>query len=104
MSIGAFGLVFITFAAFGLADECCPSCESAEVAAANVNGDDAGCDQCEDCLSQTNHGSAELAIDDSAKEKDLLAMVAPWITPFGGLLLVCAHLMNRRCGYLCGCC
>ena len=33
-----------------------------------------------------------------------LLLIAPWITPFGGLLLVAAHLMNRRCGCSCGRC
>ena len=98
VSIAAFGLVFITFAAFGLAGECCPSCSSA-APAAEVSGStatDTACAACEDC----DHCHAS----DSVTDKGLLSTLAPWITPFGGVLLVSAHLLNRRYGCLCGCC
>jgi hypothetical protein len=109
ISIGAVGLVFITFAAFGLAGECCSSCQAAE-APAHAMVVDTGCDQCEDCehcQSSTNVDGSESAIVplfEPTPEKDLLATLAPWITPLGGLLLVSAHLLNRRYGCLCGCC
>ena len=34
----------------------------------------------------------------------LLKTITPWLTPIGGLLLVSAHLLNRRFGSQCGCC
>ncbi|MEM9943888.1 MAG: MerC domain-containing protein [Planctomycetota bacterium] len=119
ISVGAFGLVFITFAAFGLAGECCPSCEAATVANAStpVDGETAAiaCDQCEHC--QSCETSSDLKVsttqvaavvdtpaNQAGPQKDLLASLAPWITPFGGFLLVTAHLLNRRYGSICKCC
>lgn len=112
VSIAAFGLVFITFAAFGLAGECCASCSSA-APTAEVSGStatDTACAACEDCdhchsLAAPEESGATLAIaSDSVTDKGLLSTLAPWITPFGGVLLVSAHLLNRRYGCLCGCC
>jgi hypothetical protein len=104
VSIGAFGLVFITFAAFGLAGECCSSCSAAsgtpvaELSNFDASDTECACADCADC-------ETEASVDgDDPTEKDLLATLAPWITPFGGLLLVSAHLLNRRYGCLCGCC
>ena len=102
--IGAIGLVFITFAAFGLAGECCPSCSAATVPVSEhsdsiVSGTAcAVCDECDHCQSTADPTVVPVS------KKDLLATLAPWITPFGGVLLVSAHLLNRRYGYLCGCC
>jgi len=31
-------------------------------------------------------------------------LIVPWLTSFGGIVLVVAHLINRRFGCLCGCC
>jgi hypothetical protein len=119
VSIGAIGLVMITFAAFGLAGECCSSCTAAPLTASTTpNGEffvasedsETGCDQCESCACCANADQevAEVAVPPAAsasiKEKDLLATLAPWITPIGGLVLVSAHLLNRRYGCLCGCC
>lgn len=157
ISVGAIGLAIITFAAFGLAGECCPSCAANSqaavgvdsgcddpncencdststnvqtVAAVNSSDDDACCENCESCdaSKQTavavdagsndaccenceSCGSSEVANSDESSsnleptdEKSLLTMLAPWLTPFGGLLLVSAHLLNRRFGCLCGCC
>jgi hypothetical protein len=108
ISIGAFGLVFITFAAFGLVGECCSSCQSTEAnAAVQTAVLDSQCDQCDKCACHGDLEPGESAITAAPKvdqEKDMLATLAPWITPFGGLLLVSAHLLNRRYGCLCGCC
>ena len=113
VSIAAFGLVFITFAAFGLAGECCASCSStaptAEVSGSvTTETECAACENCDNCQSAataSEDNGATLAIaGDSSTDKDLLSTLAPWITPFGGVLLVSAHLLNRRYGCLCGCC
>lgn len=109
ISIGAFGLVFITFAAFGLAGECCPTCEENKSTSQNMQvAASSECEHCNQCQSQ----ASELAIQDASvgkisesdTERSLLSTLAPWITPFGGLLLVSAHLLNRRFGCLCSCC
>lgn len=114
ISIGAIGLVFITFAAFGLAGECCASCANADtanttsltIAEKEITEKDSGCDQCAECwvCSEGHEAAGTLSTADSGTEKTLLSTLAPWITPFGGLLLVSAHLLNRRHGCLCGCC
>ena len=162
VTMGGVGLVLITFAAFGLEGECCPSCEEA-VAVASTSGDSA-CDQCQDCQTLAAPATLELSCDQcedcqtlgvavnseltceqcedcetvvtvpaeaklvcdqcdecqtiaaefdvgnvgsqtvETPEKTLLSKMAPWITPFGALLLVAAHFYNRRYGYLCACC
>lgn len=111
VSIGGCGLIFITFAAFGLAGECCPTCEAAADSAGNSTshqsvGAATGCDECDECASCDSEAADLKAafISEAGKEKDLLSTLAPWITPIGGLLLVAAHLLNRRFGCLCGCC
>ena len=130
VSIGAVGLVAITFAAFGLVGQCCSGCSAADssVAAASCAGacgasctdgscTDGSCADAEaasgSCCDGCKETQGSVALADSPtsaaeaapeKEKDLLGVLAPWITPFGGLLLVSAHLMNRRYGCLCGCC
>lgn len=111
VSVGAVGLVLITFAAFGLAGECCSSCRAASPVAEASQADPAvaGCASCEHCAQCQSTGeaeSADLVIDSisARKETDLLKTLAPWITPFGGVMLVCAHLMNKRCGCRCGYC
>lgn len=112
VGVGSVGLVFITFAAFGLAGECCPSCEAVANASAGIGTDSdlcgAACEHCEHCSSeasseQINAASLE-AVTSTSEDKGLLSRLAPWITPFGGMLLVTAHLMNRRFGCLCNCC
>ena len=112
ISIGAFGLAFITFAAFGLAGECCPSCEAAQLAPthptdAHATGVGTECEHWEECETHAHEESVESNIgvpSESSSEKDLLAILAPWMTPFGGLVLVSAHLLNRRFGCSCSCC
>ena len=119
ISVGAIGLAFITYAAFGLAGECCPSCDSVAAASATpaamasvdaTTADDGceHCEHCEGCQSEDAVASAEsttVVSSDASEEKgELLSTLAPWITPFGGFLLVGAHLLNRRYGCLCGCC
>ena len=109
VSIASFGIVFITFAAFGLAGECCPSCSSTTPVAelSDSVAADAACSECDHCQSQVEvEGQRTFTeiTDEPEPDKDLLSSLAPWITPFGGLLLVSAHLMNRRYGSLCSCC
>ena len=110
VSIGAIGLVFITFAAFGLAGECCTSCSAATVPISEISDSivsDTACAECDECEHCQSPVSADESGADSvvtATGNDLLTTLAPWITPFGGMLLVSAHLLNCRYGSLCGCC
>ena len=106
VAIGAVGLAFISFAAFGLAGECCPSCEVASATQVglptNTEIVEPGCDSCEQCQSCSDDKS--IAPNPATPKEGLLSTLAPWLTPFGGLLLVSAHLLNRRSGCLCGRC
>ena len=112
ISVGAIGLALITFAAFGLAGECCVSCSAATTAVTELSDTTATdiacatCDQCDHCQSPASAETSDAvaSVDLVGKKEDLLAALAPWITPFGGLVLVSAHLLNRRFGCLCGCC
>ena len=117
-AIGMIGLTLISGAAFGLAGECCPSC--AEVAA-NVQPADAStvdpicteecCELCAaeaasemDASDEPDSGTAQHASLSPLSAISFLSPIAPWLTPIGGLILVAAHLLNRRFGCLCGCC
>lgn len=109
VGIGAIGLGIITFAAFGLEGECCSACaEESQNTTAVAN--ESGCDDCEECAQckatdpSENEVVAAGASLDAETESQLFAGLVPWVTPFGGLLLVSAHLLNRRYGYACGCC
>ena len=115
VSLGAGGLALITFAAFGLAGECCPSCAEAASNSGNDSvslvgiSSEVGCEHCEECstLEGTNDDAivSVSGVDAEVKHQvSGLGGLAPWLTPIGGLLLVSAHLMNRRFGCLCGCC
>jgi len=109
VSVGAIGLALITFAAFGLAGECCASCSATATPTTHLSEStatetaSAACEECDHCHSLAETSDIDVEVD-SATEKDLLATLAPWITPFGGLILVSAHLMNRRFGCPCDCC
>ena len=108
ISIGAFGLAFITFAASGLAGKCCYSCEPiAAKAKADSTGVEIGRDQQKPLPSQAGIPSSKSKIKLASAanaEKTVFSTLAPWITPLGGLLLIAAHLLNRHYGCLCGCC
>jgi len=114
ISIASVGLILITFAAFGLAGECCASCAAGSSNTANASllasdGSDEGCAQCAQCTDcasccEGNEAAINALVSANAADKTMLSTLAPWITPFGGLLLVSAHLLNRRHGCLCGCC
>jgi len=124
--VGSVGLVMISIAAFGFSGECCSACESNTASVALANSAPAGKsvstvpdDSCSDacCPDCTSDGSAILPDDASMGRlggaavptrypalAQLRILVAPWLTPLGGIVLVAAHLLNRRYGCLCGCC
>lgn len=106
--IAVAGLSLITVAAFGLAGDCCAACESPVASDAGVVAcTDACCQHTAadaateaETLAQSNVGTVTASIVSPV----LMASFAPWLTPLGGILLVSAHLLNRRFGCLCGCC
>ena len=127
--IGSCGLVMITIAAFGFAGECCAACESETSAVAlvtTVNSDNAAaitaspidaevCTEacCADHESQnaivgstsTSNDSSSAALPlQTSTSSSLGRKIVPWLTSIGGIVLVVAHLLNRRFGCLCGCC
>lgn len=118
--IGSVGLLLISVAAFGFAGDCCAACASESetisamsVSATSVEGEPLGSesssasavctdDCCPNCAAAESESGSISPPTDSVSP--LLAGFAPWLTPLGGLVLVTAHLLNRRYGCLCGCC
>lgn len=105
VGIAAVGLSMISAAAFGLEGDCCVACESpavivetAPVAAEACS--EAGCEHCELAFV----GSPFPAEPRMASFASLFGPATTWITPLGGLLLVSAHLTNRRFSNRCDCC
>ena len=119
--VASVGLGMISIAAFALEGECCPSCElnastpvtevqlgaeaccelTASTSVTEVQLDAEAC--CEHCVAKPNK---PIVANAQAKTTDtsIVSSFFPWITPLGGLLLVTAHLTNRRFSCLCGCC
>jgi hypothetical protein len=134
VGVAGVGLTFIGVAAFGLAGECCPSCEIDGSGLSAVGNSDAGEASTSSCCEHgccvhesatdedtpstsdavqvvgkketesTDKESTAHVVQASVLDTSLLAPFAPWVTPIGGVLLVFAHLMNRRYGCRCGCC
>jgi hypothetical protein len=111
------GLTMISIAAFALEGECCSSCDlptstvsASTVSASTVSASTASTDVqlgaepcCEHCTAEPGKpivANAQPKISNASFTSSLF----PWITPLGGLLLVTAHLTNRRFSCLCGCC
>lgn len=103
------GLGMISIAAFGLEGECCTSCElTTPLASTEVQVGAEAC--CEHCVAESGQPITANEQSETANEQPKLAATPilssffPWITPLGGLLLVTAHLTNRRLSCICGCC
>ncbi len=125
-AVGVVGLTFICTAAFGLAGECCPSCQFVPEGSEQVVAcEDACCEHCAaeeaiaaEALAATEAPAAGESLASTAETSSsvtqasiaplpssgFLSAIAPWLTPVGGIVLVVAHLLNRRFGCLCGCC
>ncbi|GAA5505435.1 MerC domain-containing protein [Novipirellula caenicola] len=108
-AIAVIGLVLISGAAFGMTGDCCAACESGgnlTVVGSSVVCTEACCEHCTTGLATLPPTNL---VDVTASETQLSSLLpldafGSWITPIGGLLLVTAHLLNRRYGCLCGCC
>ncbi|MEM9657072.1 MAG: MerC domain-containing protein [Planctomycetota bacterium] len=109
--VGSVGLAMISVAAFGFAGECCPSCVGSSTPAASASNAacaDAGCQHCpsESFAASpipAEPSSASLAAS-TTSPSPWSARIVAWLTPLGGVVLVSAHLLNRRYGCLSGCC
>ncbi|SMP60043.1 MerC mercury resistance protein [Neorhodopirellula lusitana] len=107
--IAVMGLLLITGAAFGMAGDCCATCSSGgdlSIAASPGDCTDACCEHCAaDSGTIPPTDLAELTVHETQMSSLVpLGSFGPWVTPIGGLLLVSAHLLNRRYGCLCVCC
>ncbi len=109
--IAVVGLSFIAVAAFAGPDNCCPSVElESEVSAANApaNGSApllnrtkqaANC-QTKGCAACSTNLKTSASV--TSKRATGMSTLWPWVTPFGGLLLIVAHVFNRQ--LTCRCC
>lgn len=109
IGVGAVGLSLISTAALAMEGKCCATCSVTATAADEETGDVCNEKCCQDlAVAATDLGkeSSDLgtASEDNGETASLLGSLTPWITSIGGLLLVTAHLTNRRLSCSCGCC
>ena len=84
---GIVGLALLNYAAFGLEEGCCPSCQPEVVACA-----DADCESCQ----------AAATIEPASNK--IAGFPIALITPLGGVLLVIGHVVNHSKNCSCKCC
>jgi hypothetical protein len=89
LSLSTVGLGLLLLAAFYLPDTCCTN----HVATSTNSGHDAHAPVAGDLRERSNQSSLSTA---SIISPELIAIVQPWMTPLGGLLLVVAHGFNLR--------
>ncbi|MCO8124253.1 MerC domain-containing protein [Stieleria sp. TO1_6] len=96
-AVGVFGLSVIAASAFFFTDSCCAAGAESGIATTHVCTESC-------CLHSVDAapGSDQLSV--AVSPLQLLGNYASWLTPFGGLMLVGAHLLNHR--YTCrrSCC
>jgi len=116
LAIASVGISFIATAAFALENSCCVSCVAtqdkpieASIAATDLSSIEAVTGEivctnacCELCANESADGSQIEST--TAVPSTLPATFLSLITPLGGLLLVTAHLTNRRFSCRRGCC
>lgn len=113
-ALGGCGLMLISLAAFAMEGQCCATCASA---VNNSNEQDAQVQAvCKDscCEACSKNTSVSTLPADPTRENlagiqakpwaSLRLSIAPWLTPIGALILVMAHLFNRRFTGSCACC
>lgn len=102
------GLSCISVAAFALEHTCacCAPTEETIVVGSDSSSEAAGtvcnCELCK--VEEANDNTDNPQLVDSADNSPVMAGLVPFVTPLGGILLVCAHLINRRFSCRCGCC
>lgn len=105
LAIGSVGLGMIGFAAFGLGGECCIACSPGDSVTAETSPACCPNGCCEYDETRADPAESEsVIIAASFVGSNLSETLVPWITPLGGVLLIGAHLLNRRFGSVCGCC
>jgi MerC mercury resistance protein len=109
LGLSTTGLALILGAAFLLPDSCCSTDAGTANApfAATKTHDHAGHDHAGHDHAGHDHAGHDHAGDSETASSDLalagfvsafFAKVQPWMTPFGGLLLIAAHFLNLRRG------
>lgn len=118
IGIATVGLTLIGTAAFGFAGECCASCDLNAVASDTETGETCACCEKGCCAEGEETAVAEVVKSTDPETNNQTTVVAQaalfdtswltpfaaWITPVGGIILIAAHLLNRRYGCRCGCC
>ena len=101
LSLSIAGLGLLIAAAFFLQDECCShsiaGVSGMVVRAEHVDPSDVSHNQ--PLLTEPEHASHEAPLTffvANVVSPELIAIVQPWMTPLGGLLLVIAHGLNLR--------
>ncbi len=101
LSLSTAGLGLLLAAAFFLPDECC-SHSIASVSGSVARGqhvDPSDVSHGQPLLASLKHASHDAPLTvftASVVSPELIAIVQPWMTPLGGLLLVIAHGLNLR--------
>ncbi len=101
LSLSTAGLGLLIAAAFFLPDECCShSIATVSISDARTqHGDPSDVQHNHASLVSPEHAShvaPSTVFTASAVSPELVAIVQPWMTPLGGLLLVIAHGLNLR--------
>jgi hypothetical protein len=103
--VGATGVFFLFWSAFGMPHNCCAHCtEDASPVADTVNSitDVRAEERCPHCTAaECTHSAAEEQSYFASESSPYVAPLAPWLTPLGGVLLVVGHLTNRHCSKCC---
>ena len=113
--IAGLGLLMISTIAFAQTDEGCPACAAAAaekealIAQESTQNDNCQRDCCQTATTanSSKDGAAVAAPASVQTSTDgsftVVSAMAVWWTPLGGMLLVSAHLLNRRYA-CCSCC
>ena len=91
--LGVVGIAFLSSAAFVL-EPCCEHGASTQATTLSGPLEASVCDECDTCVAGT------VAKSDAPQPWDTI--LRPYVTPFGGFVLILAHLLNHRFG--CRCC
>ena len=94
LSLSTVGLGLLISSAFFMPNECCThavaNSTTADLHAGHIH---AGLDHTTHETASTSHPHTVLA---SVASPELIALIQPWMTPLGGVLLVVAHGLNLR--------
>tara|TARA_B100000700_G_scaffold33822_1_gene32673 strand:+ start:30917 stop:31477 length:561 start_codon:yes stop_codon:yes gene_type:complete len=96
---GTVGLMFITFAAFGIEGDCCADLDDDATVPACCTTDGTKTD-----TNMPIFQAITTEVDEPTRAQQLLSQFALWISPLGGTFLVLGHLLNKRFGCACNCC